>query len=300
MPNNYNCKTNSDTPAHDHIITSDTTNNNNHHLHNETDDSSSDSESSNSHEHECDDNENRNDNKPAAATAAQINQPASPYVLSSIYEIDIFNSLYSVISHIHLLWELILTSEPVVVMASSPTDCSHMVQSLISLIAPLEYCGECRPYFTIHDSEFKEFTQSAQGPVACILGVTNPYFSKTLQHWPHTIRLSEPLNINHNNDNNHTAMGSFHAKKLTKVKSISKLLGVTSGVCTQYKPFLQKDKAIIKKIYAGVKTKRPSVVQSAIIKRYFLELTQSFMIPLERYMASLMPLQKDISPFKVN
>jgi hypothetical protein len=29
-------------------------------------------------------------------------------------------------------------------------------------------------------------------------------------------------------------------------------------------------------------------------------LTQSFMIPLERYMASLMPLQKNISPYKVS
>jgi hypothetical protein len=222
-----------------------------------------------------------------------------PCVLSSIHEIDIFNSLYSVVSHIHLLWELIITAEPIVVMASEPSDCSHMVQSLISLIAPLQYCSESRPYFTIHDSEFKEFTQSPQGPVACILGVTNPYFSKTFQHWPHTIRLTESLNIKHNNDNNHSAMGSFHAKKLTKVKSLNKLLNVSSGVCTNYKPYLQKDSAIIKKIYSGVKTKRPSVVQSAILRRYFLELTQSFMIPLERYMASLMPLQKDISPFKV-
>lgn len=313
IPSNYSCKTNnsdsSATSDHNSNFQSNSTRraDSKEELLNETDDSSSDSESSNSNE--CDDNDNHQQNKVVAVQPISNPSPSpiqrtpqatsSTNVLSSIYEIDIFNSLYSVISHIHLLWELILTSEPVVVMASSPTDCSHMVQSLISLIAPLQYCGELRPYFTIHDSEFKEFTQSAQGPVPCILGVTNPYFSKTLQHWPHTIRLSEPLNINHNNDNNHTAMGSFNAKKLTKVKSISKLLGVTSGVCTQYKPYLQKDKAIIKKIYAGVKTKRPSVVQSAIIKRYFLELTQSFMIPLERYMASLMPLQKDISPFKV-
>lgn len=39
-------------------------------------------------------------------------------------------------------------------------------------------------------------------------------------------------------------------------------------------------------------------MQSAIIRRYFLELTQSFLIPLERYLASLMPLQRNISPFK--
>jgi hypothetical protein len=55
---------------------------------------------------------------------------------------------------------------------------------------------------------------------------------------------------------------------------------------------------MIKKIALGMKTKRPAAVQSALLRRYLLELTQSFMIPLERYMASLMPLQKNISPFK--
>ena len=55
-------------------------------------------------------------------------------------------------------------------------------------------------------------------------------------------------------------------------------------------------------------------VQSALLRRYFLELTQvsyfllcrlfsannlqTFMIPLERYLASLMPLARTISPFR--
>lgn len=34
------------------------------------------------------------------------------------------------------------------------------------------------------------------------------------------------------------------------------------------------------------------------MRRYFKDLTHSFVIPLERYLASLMPLQRDISPFK--
>lgn len=71
------------------------------------------------------------------------------------------------------------------------------------------------------------------------------------------------------------------------------------GVYTTYKPFLQKDKNIIKKLMGGISSKRPYEVQSAILRRHLLELTQSFMIPLERYIASLMPLQKSISPFKV-
>lgn len=64
------------------------------------------------------------------------------------------------------------------------------------------------------------------------------------------------------------------------------------------KPFLQKDRNILKKILKGIESHRPAEVQSAIIRRHLLELTQSFLIPLERYMASLMPLQKNISPFR--
>lgn len=88
--------------------------------------------------------------------------------------------------------------------------------------------------------------------------------------------------------------------KLRKIKNVttSKLLDYSPGVYTHYKPFLEKDKNVIKKILLGIKTKRPAIVQSALLRRHLLELTQSFMIPLERYMATLMPLQRDISPFK--
>lgn len=58
----------------------------------------------------------------------------TPIVLPSVHEIDIFRSLYSVISYTHLLWELVVTAEPIVVMATSPSDCSHMVQSLMRLV----------------------------------------------------------------------------------------------------------------------------------------------------------------------
>lgn len=74
--------------------------------------------------------------------------------------------------------------------------------------------------------------------------------------------------------------------------------GSTPGLHTKYKPYLKKDKNLIKKVLLGIKTKRPEHVQTALVRRHLLELTQSFMIPLERYIASLMPLQKDISPFK--
>lgn len=67
---------------------------------------------------------------------------------------------------------------------------------------------------------------------------------------------------------------------------------------SQNKPFLEKDRGIVKRVLKGVQLKRPAEVQSALIRRHFLELTQTFMIPLERYIAGLMPLAKNISPYR--
>nr|CAD7399606.1 unnamed protein product [Timema cristinae] len=208
-----------------------------------------------------------------------------PVMLPSVHEINLFRCFFSLISHIHLLWELVLTAEPIVVMAASPNTCSEMVQALVSMVVPLMYCADYRPYFTIHDSEFKEYTTRAHAPPPVILGVTNPFFAKTLQHWPHIIRICE------------SSYFGAQKHKLKKGGNL-KMLDSKPGVYTHYRPFLHKDKNILKKLLKGIQTKRPCEVQTALLKRHLLELTQSFMIPLERYMASLMPLQKNISPYK--
>jgi len=54
----------------------------------------------------------------------------------------------------------------------------------------------------------------------------------------------------------------------------------------------------VKKISKGIQLKRPVEVQTALLRRYFLEITQTFIIPLERYLASLMPLARTISPYR--
>lgn len=93
-------------------------------------------------------------------------------------------------------------------------------------------------------------------------------------------------------------LDTSNKSKLRKGSNL-KILDAKPGVYTEYKPFLHKDKSIVKKLLRGMQNKRPEEVQSALLRRHFLELTQSFMIPLERYMSSLMPLQRNISPFKV-
>nr|XP_057925211.1 protein DENND6B isoform X2 [Doryrhamphus excisus] len=211
----------------------------------------------------------------------------TPTLLPSVHEVDLFRCFQSVLIHLQTLWELTLLGEPMVVMAPSPTDSSETVLALVSSISPLKFCCDFRPYFTIHDSEFREFTTRTQAPPNVILGVTNPFFIKTFHSWPHVLRLGE------------TNM-TGHAPKQLKVKKVSKLkmLDTKPGVFTAYKSFLLKDKLLIKRMLKGIQRRRPSEVQSAILRRHFLELTQSFIIPLERYMASLMPLQRSVTPWK--
>ncbi|XP_054280264.1 protein DENND6A isoform X2 [Macrosteles quadrilineatus] len=223
---------------------------------------------------------------PSGGNVTLISSPQMPTVLPSVYEVNTFDVFSTVLYHMHLLWELVLTAEPIVVMASSPATSAQMVQALVSMITPLMYYADYRPYFTIHDSEFREYTTRTQAPPPIILGVTNPFFAKTLQHWPHIIKVPDSFNGS-----------NFQKHKIRKGNHL-KMLDTKPGVYTQYQPFLQKDKTILKKIMKGVQTKRPGEVQSALLRRHLLELTQSFMIPLERYMGTLMPLQKNISPYK--
>uniref|UniRef100_A0AAR2KPD7 UDENN domain-containing protein n=1 Tax=Pygocentrus nattereri TaxID=42514 RepID=A0AAR2KPD7_PYGNA len=197
----------------------------------------------------------------------------APMVLPTIHELDLFKCFQSVLIHLQMLWELMLLGEPLVVMAPSPTISSETVLALVSSICPLRYCCDFRPYFTIHDSEFKEYTTRTQAPPNVILGVTNPFFIKTFQCWPHVLRLGE-------------VKMSGDLPKQVKVKKLAKLKTLDT------KPGTSESS------HSGIQRKRPSEVQSAILRRHLLELTQSFIIPLERYLASLMPLQRSVTPWK--
>uniref|UniRef100_A0A8C3TDI1 DENN domain containing 6B n=1 Tax=Chelydra serpentina TaxID=8475 RepID=A0A8C3TDI1_CHESE len=198
----------------------------------------------------------------------------APLVLPSVHELDLFRCFQPVLIHIQMLWELMLLGEPIVVMAPSPTISSEMVLALTSCLTPLKYCCDYRPYFTIHDSEFKEYTTRTQAPPNIVVGVTNPFFIKTLQHWPHLLRIGE-LKM------------SGDLPKQVKVKKLTKLKTLDT------KPGNSHLTSVL-----GIQRKRPSEVQSALLRRHLLELTQSFIIPLEHYIASLMPLQRAITPWK--
>ncbi|XP_040199127.1 protein DENND6B isoform X1 [Rana temporaria] len=222
-----------------------------------------------------------------AITDHQKDRLDPPYHISSIHELDLFRSFQSVLMNLQLLWELVLLGEPLVVMAPSPTISSEIVLALTGCISPLKFCSDFRPYFTIHDSEFKEYTTRTQAPPSLLLGVTNPFFIKTLQHWPHILRVGEPRISG-------DLPKQVKLKKLTKLKT----LDTKTGMYTSYKPFLHKDKTLIKQLLKGLQKRLPSSTLSLLLQKHLFELTQSFMLPLERYIGSLMPHHSSITPWK--
>jgi hypothetical protein len=215
--------------------------------------------------------------------------PEKDQVAKHIQAVNIYHSFKGLITKLWLLWELVLIGEPILVVSHSPEVVSDAVLGLISLISPIEYSGDFRPYFTIHDSDFKHYSNNKNVPPAVILGVTNPFFFKALGHWPHVLTLS----------------GDAEYQKLSVVHKNGKEQKVKVGeeykdeVKTKYKPFLDTDKKDLSKILLK-KSESPmtATANNEILRRTFCEFTTEFLRPVEDYFDTLVPNQKSFSPFQ--
>lgn len=235
-------------------------------------------------------------------------------IILTAFDLDLYQCFYSVIPELQCLWEMILTCEPFIVIAHTPDVCAHFVQALTSLIYPFKYNADYRPFFTIHDQEFREYVGLKDSRPNVILGVTNPFFAKSLEHWPNVIQLYS-LTSSKSSDQLCSLLSSFSSSMTSQVQSNSNQMKIPfvdrlrfssseihkPGLNTKFKPFLHKDRNFLTKILRSDKAhgnNRPNSVQTALIRRWLIELTQSFFMPLERYLTQLMPLHSKISPFK--
>ncbi|GAB4820709.1 hypothetical protein N2152v2_007755 [Parachlorella kessleri] len=106
-------------------------------------------------------------------------------------EMDVYTPLKHVLQQLWALWEVLVLGEPLLVAAPTPAACSGAVAALVSLLTPLPYAADYRPYLTIHDPCFARLAggtlPSLENDLPCLLGVTNFYFIKALPAWPNVL-----------------------------------------------------------------------------------------------------------------
>eukprot|EP00210_Caulerpa_lentillifera_P003661 g3495.t1 len=119
------------------------------------------------------------------------------------HEVDVFTPFQSVLNRLWSLWEMTLTNQPLVIVAPTPVECSNAVAALLSLISPVPFAADFRPYFTIHDPEFQSLIQLHDDQktfldvenwdhnLPSLLGITNLYFIKVLSLWPNVLSIGE-------------------------------------------------------------------------------------------------------------
>ncbi|KAG0022671.1 Protein dennd6a [Podila clonocystis] len=215
------------------------------------------------------------------------------HILSSVpMNGGLYKHFQDLVPDLWLCWELMTLAEPLMLIGTSPEVCSESVASLVDLINPIPYCGDYRPYFTIQDTDFKSFCNKSSPPSSIILGVTNPFFVKTLEHWPHIIKIGKPINRRPNNKLlNDGTIGKSASNGSRDGRSS---LDFVQGLVSKRKSVIAKDTNLLCMLAEATANRSSSgYLLDNILRKHFATLTEKFLVPLNRYFATLVP--NDIS-----
>lgn len=87
------------------------------------------------------------------------------------------------------IWECLLLCEPILVFGSSPAQTSQAIWWFRDLLRPIPIAGDFRPYFTMQDGDHSALINKLPPKPGLLIGVTNPFFEKSCNHWPHVLSL---------------------------------------------------------------------------------------------------------------
>ncbi|RKP34008.1 hypothetical protein BJ085DRAFT_7708, partial [Dimargaris cristalligena] len=175
----------------------------------------------------------------------------SHQILATVQIDGLFSAFEHSLEDLWKCWELMMVGEPLVVMADSPAECSQAVLALVDLIQPITYCGDVRPYFTIQDAEFKSYVSKTRIP---------PNASNVLA----SLQIQSPQWLSNETHR--------------------------SGLQTKWKSVVGKDRALLAKITTAAEAGyTSSYILNNILRRHFLDLTEKFLAPLNRYFSTLIP-----------
>lgn len=233
------------------------------------------------------------------------------HLLASITCDGLFRSFRDILNDLWACWELMLLGEPLVVLADMPSRCSEAIVGLVDIIFPIRYCGDYRPYFTIQDPDFRAIVSKTHVPANTVVGVSNPFFSEALSHWPHKLflgssgRMIQMHGASLRNKSIATAggggggsqldsrasdqSGSNAAASSAPAANVNRRK-VKQGLQTKRKFAIGRDQKFVDDLLVSLKTGKQSPwMVNNTLRRHFIDLTIQFLAPLNRYFATLVP-----------
>lgn len=209
----------------------------------------------------------------------QSGTSASLPILASVPSTPLIQVFYELLPDLWRLWECMLTAEPILIVGRDPRTTSDAVWHLVDLIRPVPVAGDFRPFFHIHDYDFRAFVTRATPPTGVVLGATNPFFLQTCATWPHIVQLGRGDKPAHQGVSRDTP---------------------TARIVSSSKRRVNKDTTLLKQLLQWRDSPSQLEHANAVLRRYFSDLTERFLAPLHQHMATLIPASFDLtSPAEV-
>ncbi|KAA1467559.1 DUF1630-domain-containing protein [Dentipellis sp. KUC8613] len=176
------------------------------------------------------------------------------------------------LSHLWSIWECLVLCEPILVFGPSPAMTSQAVWWLRDLFRPIPWPSDFRPFFTIHDKEHNALVNDMPPKAGLLLGVTNPFFEVACKHWPHVLSLGK-------------------ARSKTVKDASTQVAGPPPGWKTlTHKRYISKDRQLLQQMEAACKGGPQAQDEaSTILRRHFSSRTAALLVPLNRYLNTLIP-----------
>lgn len=218
-------------------------------------------------------------------------------ILASIPSTPLFDLFRESLDDLWLLWECLLLADPILVVGPDPRICSEAVWHLLDLIRPIPFAGDFRPFFTIHDYDFKTLVTKNKPNAGVILGVTNPFMLQACKHWPHVFKVGNGLV----RTKSLAAAAAAAAAKTANRRSVSGPGAVRSasmsggggggggiaggnsaggggpehmpGLLTKRKRRISKDRPLLRKLHEMAESGADDEAANAMLRRYFSDLT---------------------------
>ncbi|KAF7309518.1 UDENN domain-containing protein [Mycena indigotica] len=183
------------------------------------------------------------------------------------------------LSHLWSIWECLVLCEPLLVFGTSPAQTSQAIWWLRDLLRPLPLTGDIRPYFTIHDTDHAVMASRLPPTAGRILGVTNPVFERECAHWPHILSLGRQILLN--NTSHSASAGNTRAPA-----------GPAPGWKTRnHTRYISKDRVLLKRFEeaCNLGSERDRLDASLELRRHFHARSTELLVPLTRYLQTLIP-----------